>query len=131
MKKKLPLNELTELVIGLAIKVHKKLGTGFLESVYQAALAYELKKAGVDFEKEKTVPVSYEDIELEVGFRCDFLIEKRLIVECKSVKALHPIDQAQLLNYLKITGLEVGLLINFNTLLLKHGLKRIVNNFKE
>lgn len=124
------INELTEKVIGLAIKVHRKLGPGFLESVYQTALAYELKKAGIPFEKEKNMPVHYEEVMLDVGFRCDFLIDDRLIVECKAVKQLTDIDKAQLLNYLKITNLQVGLIINFNVLILKNGIKRLVNNLK-
>jgi len=123
-------DQLTELVIGLAIKVHRKLGPGFLESVYKAALAYELMKAGLRFEKEKPVPVRYDDIALEVGFRCDFLVESKMILECKATRTLTDIDQAQLLNYLKITGLQVGLLINFNVPLLKDGIKRVVNNFQ-
>jgi GxxExxY protein len=125
------LNELTEKIIGLAIKVHRTLGPGFLESVYQAALAYELEKANIPFEKEKTLPVPYEDIFLEVGFRCDFLVDKRIIVECKSVKEVTPLDHAQLLNYLKITELQLGLIINFNVLILTKGIKRIVNNYKD
>ena len=124
------INELTEKVIGLAIKVHRKLGPGFLESAYQAALTYELQKAGIQFEKEKELPVYYEDIMLDVGFRCDFIIDGRLIIECKAVKELTEIDKAQLLNYLKLTNLQVGLLINFNVLILKNGIKRLVNNFK-
>ena len=125
------LNELTEKIIGLAIKVHRTLGPGFLESVYQAALAYELEKANMPFEKEKTLPVPYEDILLEVGFRCDFLIDKRVIVECKSVREVTPLDRAQLLNYLKITDLQLGLLINFNVRILTKGIKRIVNNYSD
>ena len=124
------INELTEKVTGLAIKVHRKLGPGFLESVYQAALTYELQKARIQFEKEKELPVYYEDIMLDVGFRCDFIIDGRLIIECKAVKELTEIDKAQLLNYLKLTNLQVGLLINFNVLILKNGIKRLVNNFK-
>ena len=124
-------NELTEKIIGLAIKVHRILGPGFLESVYQAALAYELEKANIPFEKEKTLPVPYEDLLLEVGFRCDFLIDKRIIVECKSVKEVTPLDHAQLLNYLKITDLQLGLLINFNVRILTRGIKRIVNNYND
>ena len=112
-------------------KYHKTLGPGFLESVYQAALAYELKKANIPFEKEKDLRVPYEDIILEVGFRCDFLIDKRVIVECKSVKDVAPIDHAQLLNYLKISELQLGLLINFNVLKLTSGIKRIVNNYND
>ena len=124
------INELTEKVTGLAIKVHRKLGPGFLESVYQAALTYELQKARIQFEKEKELPVYYEDIMLDVGFRCDFIIDGRLIIECKAVKELTEIDKAQLLNYLKLTNLRVGLLINFNVLILKNDIKRLVNNFK-
>lgn len=115
----------------MAIKVHRTLGPGFLESVYQAALAYELEKAGIPFEKEKGLPVAYEDILLEVGFRCDFLIDNKIIVECKALKELTPVDHAQLLNYLKITDLQVGLLINFNVKTLTNGIKRIVNNYNE
>ena len=123
------LNELTEKIIGLAIKIHRTLGPGFLESVYQAALAYELAKAKIPFEKEKALPVPYEDIFLEVGFRCDFLVDGQVIVECKSVKEVTPLDHAQLLNYLKITQLQLGLLINFNVRILTKGIKRIVNNY--
>ena len=115
----------------MAIKVHRNLGPGFLESVYQAALAYELGKARIPFEKEKALPVEYEGIFLEVGFRCDFLVDNRIIVECKSVKEVTQLDHAQLLNYLKITNLQLGLLINFNVRILKSGIKRIVNNFDD
>ncbi|RKY26749.1 MAG: GxxExxY protein [Candidatus Omnitrophota bacterium] len=125
------INELTEKIIGLAIKVHRKLGPGFLESVYQAALAYELEKARIPFEREKGLPVQYDNIILDVGFRCDFLVDKRVIVECKSIKQFNEIDLAQALNYLRITKLQVALLINFNVIVLKKGIKRIVNNFIE
>jgi len=125
------LNELTERIIGLAIKVHRTLGPGFLESVYQAALAYELEKANIPFEKEKTLPVPYGEIFLEVGFRCDILVDKRVIVECKSVREITPLDHAQLLNYLKITDLQLGLLINFNVRKLTDGINRIVNNYND
>ncbi|MDD3626201.1 MAG: GxxExxY protein [bacterium] len=125
------LNELTERIIGCAIDVHKKLGAGFLESVYQAALEYEMKKIGLKFEREKGLPVKYDEIYLELGFRCDFYVEDSVIVECKSVKELTSLDEAQLLNYLKITGLPIGLLINFNKEILLKGIKRIVNNLEE
>ena len=124
------LNNITEKIINCAIQVHKNLGPGFLESVYQAALAYELNKIDLSFEKEKQLPVKYEDIFLDVGFRCDFLVEEKIIVECKAIKELTKINDAQLLNYLKITDLQIGLLINFNSLKLVSGLKRIVNNYK-
>ena len=88
-----------------------------------------MEKAGIPFEKEKILPVPYEDIFLEVGFRCDLLVDRRVIVECKSIKEITPLDHAQLLNYLKITDLQIGLLINFNVRILKSGIKRIVNNY--
>jgi len=125
------INQLTEHVIGLAITVHRILGPGFLESVYQEALAYELKQASISFEREKEMPVPYESMVLDVGFRCDFLIEKQLIVECRAVRHLLPIDQAQTLNYLKCSDLQVGLLLNFHVMQLADGgLNKIVNGFK-
>ena len=125
------INEITDKIIGCAIKVHRTLGPGFLESVYQAALAHEMSINGLSFEKEKSLPVTYDGIKLDVGFRCDFFVENHIIVECKSVRELASIDEAQLLNYLKITKNQVGLLINFNVMKLVSGLKRIVNNFEE
>ena len=125
------INEITEKIIGYAIKVHRTFGPGFLESVYQAALAYEWSVNNLSFEKEKALPVKYENVKLDVGFRCDFLVEDCILVECKAVRELAPIDEAQLLNYLKITNLQVGLLINFNVIKLTDGLKRIVNHFEE
>ena len=107
------IDDITDKIIGNAIKVHKKLGAGFLESVYQSALAYELKQSNIKFEKEKELPVKYENIKLDIGFSRDFLVEKSVIVECKSVRELIPLDEAQLLNYLKVTNLQVGFLINF------------------
>ena len=125
------INEITEKIIGCAIKVHRTLGPGFLESVYQAALAHEMSINDLSFEKEKSLPVKYGQVKLDVGFRCDFLVENSVIIECKSVNQLAPIDEAQLLNYLKITDKNIGLLINFNVLKLTKGLKRIVNNLQE
>ena len=121
------MDELTGKIIGLAIKIHRELGPGLLESVYQAALAYELERARIPFEKEKILAVHYQDTILDVGFRCDFLIDDRVIVECKAVRQLAEIDQAQLINYLKIAHKPIGLLINFNVKLLKDGLKRFAN----
>ncbi len=124
------INDLTEKIIGLA-KVHRELGPGFLESVYQAALAFELEKAGIAFEREKPLSVVYREIKLDVGFRCDFLVENRVIVETKAVTQIHPIEKQKLLNYLKASHISVGLLINFNERLLKDGIIRVVNNFNE
>ncbi|MBD3383286.1 GxxExxY protein [candidate division KSB1 bacterium] len=125
------IEELSNKVIGLAIRVHRKLGPGLLESVYQAALAYELKKAGIRFEKEKTIPVYYDEIVLEPGFRCDFLIDQQLILETKAAREITAIDQAQIINYLKLADKRIGLLINFNVLQLKDGLKRLVYNYRD
>lgn len=121
------IDKLTELIIGAAIKVHRTLGPGLLESVYQAALEYELKKLDITFEREQGIPVPYEDIILDVGFRCDFLVDNRVIVECKSVKQLVPIDEAKTINYMKLAKVPAALLINFNEVLLKNGLRRFVN----
>lgn len=121
------LNLLTERIIGCAIRVHRKLGPGFLESVYQAALGYELNQAGISFEQEKALPVTYESIELGVGFRCDFLVEESVIIECKAHSELSKVDHAQTLNYLKASKAPVGLLINFNVPVLKSGIKRFIN----
>ena len=121
------IDKLTHTIIGIAIKIHRTLGPGLFESVYQAAVAYELHQADIPFEKEKILAVRYEDVILDVGFRCDFLIDNQGIVACKAVRQLADIDQAQLINYLKIADKSVGLLINFNVKLLKNGLKRFVN----
>lgn len=125
-KKILTDNELTEKVIGLAIKVHKELGPGLLESVYEACLYYELIKAGLKAERQKPVPVKYFDVMVDVAFRADLFIEDRLILELKSVKAFTPIDPAQILTHMKLIKCRIGLLINFNVTLLKNGIKRFV-----
>ncbi len=121
------INQITEKVIGCAIEVHRHLRAGLLESAYQCALAYEMEKAGLAFEKEKVLPVPYKDIILEVGFRCDFLVEGVVIVECKAIKELTSVDVAQLLNYLKNKSLPLGLLINFNVPKLVDGIRRVAN----
>ena len=122
------LNALTEKVIKCAMRVHSELGPGFLESVYQAALAYEFDLNGISYEREKECPVSYRGIKLtDVGFRCDFLVERVLVLEIKAVRETVARDEAQLLNYLKILELPLGLMINFNVLHLKDGIKRMLN----
>jgi len=122
------INEITEQIIGLAIKVHRALGPGLLESVYQMALAHELTKAKIKFNKEMAIPVEYDGLRMDIGFRCDFLVDDRVIVECKSVNAISVMDQAQLLNYLKLAKKKAGLLINFNVILLKDGIRRLLSN---
>jgi GxxExxY protein len=125
------LNDLTSAIIGAAIKVHRTLGPGLLESAYGVCLAYELKKLGLHVEREKPIPVIYDEVKLECGFRADLLVEGKVIVECKAKEKLHPVDKAQVLSHLRLLGLQVGLLINFHELLLKDGIQRIVNNYRE
>jgi GxxExxY protein len=125
---KLSENELSEIVIGCAIEVHKLLGPGLLESAYQTCLYYELIKLGMKVEKEKILPLNYKDVKIECGYRIDMLVEDKLILELKSCESLSDIHKAQLLTYLKLTNCKLGLLINFNVLLLKNGIKRVANN---
>jgi len=121
--------ELTNLVIGLSIDVHNALGPGLLESVYQECLYYKLNEAGLKVEKEKPIPVVFEKVKLDCGFRLDLLIEDSLVIECKSVKSLEDIHLAQILTYLKLGNFKLGLLMNFNVLLLKDGIKRVKNGY--
>ncbi len=121
-------NEIAKTIVDCAFKIHKTLGPGLLESVYQAALAYELRKRGLDVLVEKAIPVIYEDVKLDLGFRADLLIEHKVIVETKSIEALAPIHGKILLTYLRLADKKLGLLINFNVELIKNGIKRVVNN---
>jgi GxxExxY protein len=122
-------NDLTELVIGAAIRIHKAIGPGLLESAYEECLCYELSKARLRFEREKPLPVTYESVKLDCGYRLDLVVEGAVIVELKCVERLLPIHDAQLLTYLKLSGLHLGLLINFHVPVLRQGIKRIVLNF--
>ena len=124
-------SDLTSQVIGAAIKIHRQLGPGLLESAYEACLAYELQKLGLRVERQKPVPLVYETVKLDCGFRADLVVEGRLVVELKCKEALHPVDEAQLLSHLRPLNLQVGLLINFHVALLKDGIKRMVNNYRE
>ncbi|MEW6617871.1 MAG: GxxExxY protein [bacterium] len=121
-------NELSNIVIGMAIKVHDALGPGLLESAYKECLAYKIAEQGLLVEKEKTLPLTFEQVKLECGYRVDLLVEKKLIIEVKSLEALTEIHLAQILTYLKLSNCKLGLLINFNVLRLKEGIKRVVNN---
>ncbi len=112
-------------VVDAAIKVHKTLGPGLLESVYEACLAHELKSRNLAFETQISLPIVYQDIRLDTGLRLDMVVAKRLIVELKAVETLLPIHESQLITYLKLSGLRLGLLINFNVRLLRDGIKRI------
>lgn len=122
-------SNLTEQIIGCAIKVHKALGPALLESAYQECLYFELRKEGLYVEKEKPLPLIYEEVKLEVGYRIDLLIEREIVIEIKSVDALADIHLAQVLTYLKLSNNRLGLLINFNVVLLKDGIKRVVNGY--
>ncbi len=112
-------------VIGACIEVHRRLGPGLLESAYRICLAYELSQRGLQFERERPLPVTYKEVKLECGYRLDFVVQSELIVEIKAVECLVPVHQAQLLTYLKLTGLRTGLLVNFNESVLRHGLRRL------
>ena len=120
------LNLLSNEIIGLAIKVHKALGPGLLESSYKECLFYEIARAGYFAEKEKALPLVYETVTLDVGYRIDIFVENKLVIEVKAVDALAEIHTAQVLTYLKLSGNRLGLLINFNVTLLKNGIKRMV-----
>jgi len=120
-------NELSRIVFDCALKVHQTLGPGLLESAYEECLFYELKKSGLAIEKQKPLPLIYEEIKLEIGYRLDIIIENKLILEIKSVDTLNEIHFAQLLTYLKLTNCKLGLLINFNVVLIKNGMRRVVN----
>jgi len=121
-------NELSKIVIGLAMKVHSALGPGLLESAYQECLYYEIQQAGLRVEKEKALPLVYEEVKLECGYRVDLFVERKLIIEVKSVEATHDVHLAQVLTYLKLSDCKLGLLLNFNVARMKHGLRRVVNN---
>ena len=118
--------ELSHQVIGLGIEVHKHLGPGLLESIYQECLAYELSTHGIQFQKEMEIPVIYKGQDLKMNYRIDFLIENRLIIELKAVENLLGIHKAQLLTYMKLTEIKTGLLMNFNSPVLKNGIQRFV-----
>lgn len=122
------INEITQEVISAAIEVHRNLGPGLLESAYEACLAYELQDRGLHVERQKPLPLIYRDINVEVGYRLDLVVENAIVIELKSVEKLEPIHQAQVLSYLKLSGHRLGLLINFNVRMLKHGIKRFIND---
>ena len=124
------INVLTNAIIGAAIEVHKRLGPGLLESAYRVCLAYELRKRGFDVVEEKPVPVIYDDIKLECGFRADLLVNHLVVVELKAKSTIHPVDKAQTLSHLRLLNLRFGLLINFHEERLVDGVSRIVNGYE-
>lgn len=126
-----PVNRLTERILGFAIEIHRNLGPGLLESAYEECLCHELSLAGLNFERQRALPVEYKGVRLDCGYRLDLVVEDSVIVELKTVDSILPIHEAQLLTYLKLSGVQVGLLINFNVPILTHGVKRLVNQFQE
>ena len=120
-------NDLTGGVIGAAIEVHKALGPGLLESTYEECLCIELRLRNLPYERQKEIPITYKGVNLDCAYRLDIVISNQLIVELKACEEIQPIHEAQLLTYLKLSGIKVGLLINFNVPVLKEGIKRLVN----
>ena len=123
------INEITGIIIQESIKIHTDLGPGLLESVYEEILAYRLNKRGLEVKRQTPIPLVYEEVKMDIGFRSDLIINNKVVVEVKSVETISPVHPKILLTYLKLTGISVGLLINFNEAVLKNGIKRIVNNY--
>jgi len=131
MEEKDRLDLITRRIIGAAIEVHKKLGPGLLEPAYEVCMAFELRQLGYKIEQQKPLPGVYKDVKLECGYRLDLVVDDAVIVEIKAVQQLAPINEAQLLSYLRLSGMKVGLLINFHVRVLKNGPERIVNEFPD
>jgi GxxExxY protein len=131
MKRTWTYNELSGEIIGAAIEVHRELGPGLLEKIYEEALCYELRLRGIPYKRQEDVPVIYKGVELRTPYRCDLWVADMIIVELKSVSALTPIDDAQMMGYLKLMDQRLGLIINFNVPKLTDGVKRKVNGFVE
>ena len=128
-KTNMDMNELTHAIIGAAIKVHRRLGPGLLESAYRVCLAYELRKQGFVVEEEKAIPILYDEVQLECGFRADFVVNGLVIIELKAKSEIHPVDKAQTLSHLRMMDLRFGLLINFHEVKLVDGVHRIANGY--
>lgn len=120
-------NEISSIIIDVCFKIHTSLGPGLFESVYEEILDYEFAKLNLNVQRQKSIPVFWEDLKMDIGFRADFIIENKIIIKIKSVETVAHVHKKQLLTYLKITGIKLGLLINFNEALLKDGISRIVN----
>ena len=125
------MDQIAKQIVDAAYRVHSKMGPGLLESAYEACMAHELTKRGFKVERQKPQPVLYDDLEIEVGYRLDILVDDKVIIELKAVEQLAPIHQAQLMTYLRLSGKTLGFLINFNVPLIKQGIRRIANNFQE
>jgi GxxExxY protein len=124
-------NEVSHVVVDVAFQVHKHFGPGLLESVYEAVMKRELQKRGLHVDSQVPIPVEWDGVHLEVGFRADLIVDRCVVVELKSLESIHPVHKKILLTYLKITELRLGLLINFGTELIKDGISRVVNNLHE
>jgi len=122
-------NEIAKKIIGLALEVHKALGPGLLESAYKECLAFKLQNSGIQIQKEKPMPLIYENVKLDYGYRIDLLVENKVVIEIKSVEGLNDVHFAQILTYMKLGEYKLGLLINFNVSLLKNGIKRVINGY--
>jgi GxxExxY protein len=127
-KKFMTENEVSRLIVDACYQIHVELGPGLLESVYEEILYFELKRIGLKVERQKALPVIWKDVKLDLGYRTDLIVNNKVIVEIKSVEEIHPVHPKQVLTYLKLTGLKLGLLINFNSPLIKTGITRIVND---
>ena len=127
-RKNMTENELSKIIVDCCFKIHTKLGPGLLESVYEEILTYELEKTGLGIKRQQGLPVVYDELKMDLGFCADIIVEDKVIIELKSVEAIAPVHLKQLLTYLKITGVKLGLLINFNEALIKDGIRRVVNN---
>lgn len=121
-------NEISKIIVNTAYNIHVKLGPGLLESVYEEIMFYELKKQGLKVDRQKPIPVFWDDMKMPIGFRADLIVENKVIIELKSIETIAPVHPKILLTYLKLTDLKLGLLINFNEKLIKDGITRIVNN---
>ena len=121
--------EIIKIILDEAFYIHKTIGPGMLENVYQTCLAYRLRKRGLFIETEKAIPVIFEEIKMECGYRADIVVEKRVVVDTKSIDAIGPLQLAQVLTYLRFLQLRHGLILNFNNVLLKEGIKRVLNGF--
>ena len=121
-------NEISKIIFNCALKIHRTLGPGLLESAYEACLYYELSKSGLNVQRQKALPLIYEEVKLDVGYRVDLLIENKVIIEIKAISQLIDVHRAQVLTYLRLTDCKLGMLINFNVSLIKDGIKRVVNN---
>lgn len=124
------INDLTSAIIGAAIEVHQRLGPGLLESAYRVCLAYELRKRGFQVAEERPIPVVYDEVKLDCGFRADLVVNNQVVVELKAKSAIHPVHKAQTLSHLRLMGLRVGLLINFHEVKLVDGVHRIINGYE-